>query len=131
MRSKGEMKMLEKLIGAQILTVSDNSIDVKLGDKVFTLEIISDDGDCCGYAAFTTNLLYSENDLRNPIITNVSIDNGESDYDSSSSVITFYGESKPLATIESQAGSGSGWNYGAFVSLTCKALDIDENLASW
>lgn len=122
--------MLEKLIGAQILTVSVDSIEVKLGDEVFTLEIISDGGDCCGYAEFTTNLLYSENDSRNPIITNVSLKSGESDYEDSS-VITFYGESKPLATIESEAGSGSGWSYGAFVSLKCKALDIDEYLASW
>lgn len=122
--------MLEKLIGAQILTVSDESIEVKLDNKVFTLDIISDDGDCCGYSAFTTNMLYSENDSRNPIITNVSLKSGESDYDDSS-VITFYGESKPLATIESEAGSGSGWGYGAFVSLRCKALDIDEDLASW
>ena len=122
--------MLEKLIGAQILTVNEDSIEVKLGDEVFTLEIISDGGDCCGYADFTTNLLYSENDSRNPIITNVTLENGESDYEDSS-VITFYGESNTLATIESEAGSGSGWHYGASVSLRCKALDIDEDLASW
>lgn len=122
--------MLENLIGAQILTVNDDSIEVKLGDKVFKLEIISYDGDCCGYSDFATNLLYSENDFRNPIVTNVSLESGGDSY-GDSSVITFYGESKPLATIESSAGSGSGWNYGAFVSLRCKALDIDEDLASW
>ncbi|MDX1769922.1 MAG: hypothetical protein R3328_00205 [Planococcaceae bacterium] len=123
--------MLEKLIGAQILTVNEDSIEVKLGENIFKLEIESDGGDCCGYASFTTNLLYSENDFRNPIITNVSLDNEENSYEGDSSVITFYGESKALATIESEAGSGSGWNYGAFVTLRCKALDIDENLASW
>lgn len=122
--------MLENLIGAQILTINDDSVEVKLGGKVFNLEIISDDGDCCGYADFKTNLLYSENDCRNPIITNVTLDVRE-DSDGDSSVITFYGESKPLATIESEAGSGSGWSYGAFVALRCKALDIDEDLASW
>lgn len=123
--------MLEKLIGAQILTVNEDSIEVKLNDEVFKLEIISNDGDCCGYAGFTTNLLYSENDFRNPIITNVELDNSEKNYDGDSSIITFYGESKALATIESEAGSGSGWNYGAFVALKCKALGIDEDLASW
>lgn len=122
--------MLEKLIGAQILTVNDDSIEVKLGEKTFKLEIVSDGGDCCGYADFTTNLLYSENDFRNPIITNVSLEGGEGAY-CDSSIITFYGESKPLATIESEAGSGSGWSYGAFVSLKCIPLDIDEDLASW
>lgn len=122
--------MLENLIGAQILTVSDDSIEVKLGDEIHTLEIISDGGGCCGYAEFTTNLLYSENDFRNPIITNVTIDSGDSNY-CDTSTVTFYGEAKPLATIESEAGSGSGWGYGAFVTLRCKSLDIDEDLASW
>jgi hypothetical protein len=122
--------MLENLIGAQILNVSNDSIEVKLGDEIYTLEIISDGGGCCGYADFTTNLLYSENDFRNPIITNVTIDSDDNNY-CDTSIVTFYGEVKPLATIESEAGSGSGWNYGAFVTLRCKELDIDEDLVSW
>ncbi|QQO41347.1 hypothetical protein 015DV004_132 [Bacillus phage 015DV004] len=122
--------MLEKLIGAQILTVSDDSIEVKLGDEIHTLEIISDGGGCCGYADFTTNLLYSENDFRNPIITNVVMDDGD-DSRCDTSVVTFYGEAKSLVTIESEAGSASGYSYGAFVTLRCKALGIDEDLASW
>lgn len=122
--------MLENLIGAQILTVNDDSIEVMLEGKIFTLEIDSDGGDCCGYANFTTNLLYSVNDCRNPIITNVSLENNGDGY-GDSSVVTFFGESKPLATIESEAGSGSGWNYGAYVTIRCKALDIEEDLASW
>ncbi|WP_102273205.1 hypothetical protein [Cytobacillus massiliigabonensis] len=122
--------MFEKLIGAQIVNVGDECIEVKIGAEVFKLEITSDDGDCCGFADFTTKLLYLPNDLRNPVITNVTREDSES-YDDDSSVITFFGESKPLATIESNAGSGSGWGYGAFVSLRCNALDIDETLASW
>lgn len=122
--------MLENLIGAQILKVDADFIEVKKGDEIFKLEIISDGGDCCGYADFTTNLLYSENDLRNPVITNVTLEDRGSDYEESST-ITFFGESKPLATIDSNAGSGSGWGYGSFVSLRCKALDIDETLVSW
>lgn len=122
--------MMEKLIGAQILTVNEYSIEVKLGENIFKLEIDSDGGDCCGYADFTTNLLYTENDERNPVITNVSREDGKEE-EGDSSVITFYGESKALVTIESEAGSGSGWNYGAVVTLRCKALDIEEYLASW
>jgi hypothetical protein len=122
--------MFVKLIGAQILNVDNNCILVKKGEEVYKLEIISDDGDCCGYADFTTNLLYTPNDLRNPVITNVSREDAEYD-NQDSSIITFFGESKPLATIESNAGSGSGWGYGACVSLHCKALGIDETLASW
>ena len=124
------MQMLDKLIGAQILSVCDSHIEVKKGEEHFKLEIVHDDGDCCGYADFKTNLLYTPNDLRNPVITNITREDGEDD-ECDSSIITFYGESKALASIESNAGSGSGWGYGAFVSLQCKALDIDENLASW
>ena len=123
--------MLEKLIGAQILNVGGNFIEVKKNGEVFELEITSDDGDCCGFADFTTTLLYSPNDSRNPIITNVERKSDEDDYDGDSSIITFYGESKPLATIESNASSGSGWGYGAIVLISCKALDIEETLASW
>lgn len=123
--------MLENLIGAQILKIDETSIEVKLREETYTLEIVSNDGDCCGYADFTTNLLYSEEDMRNPIITNVELKNKEGGYDGDSSVITFYGENKELATIESEAGSGSGWNYGACVTLKCKALEIEEDLASW
>lgn len=94
------------------------------------MNIETGSGDCCGYADFETKLLYSPNDLRNPIITNVTKED-ERGYDTDSSLVTFYGESKPLAPIESNAGSGSGWSYGAYVTLTCSALDIDEDLAYW
>ena len=122
--------MLEKLIGAQILSIEETLITVKLGDEVHTLEIESGDGGCCGYANITTNLLYSENDFRNPIITNVELKHTDEGYHVSS-VITFYGEHKPLVTIESEVGSGSGWGYGAYVSLQCKSLGIDKDLAVW
>ena len=121
--------MLEKLIGAQIVSIDESTIEVKLDGKVHTLDIVSDNGDCCGYAYFTTNLLYSEGDLRNPIITNVEVE--RTSYDGDASIVTFYGEYKPLATIESEATSGSGWSYGAYVNIRCNTLDIDEDLASW
>ncbi|MEN2468130.1 hypothetical protein [Ornithinibacillus sp. JPR2-1] len=122
--------MLENLIGAQILSVGETYIEVKKGEQVYKLEVLSDYGGCCGYANFTTKLLYSPNDLRNPVITSVARKDNGDDYEDSS-IITFFGESKPLATIESEAGSGSGWHYGACVTLHCKALDINEDLASW
>lgn len=126
---KGGEKMLERLIGAQIVKVDECFIEVKKDGKIYTLEIISHDGDCCGYADFETKLFCSQNNKRNPIITNVTKEEGDGGEDSS--IVTFFGESKPLAAIESVCGSGSGWEYGAFVKLQCKALDIDEILAEW
>ena len=123
--------MLEKLIGAQIVKVNETSIEVRLDDKAHELEIDTDYGGCCGYAEFKTNLLYSEDDARNPIITNVELVAKEGNYDGEQTIITFYGENKELANIESEAGSGSGWAYGACVTLRCKTLNIDETLAEW
>ena len=122
--------MLDKLIGSQIVSINEDSIVVKLGEKTHTLEIVASEGDCCGYADFTTALLYSEGCTENPIVTNVELKNSGGSY-SDSSVFTFYGGSRALATIESSAGSGSGWEYGACVYLVCKSLDIEEDLASW
>lgn len=122
--------MLEKLIGSQILKIEDSFITLKKEDKVFTLEFKSDDGGCCGYADFELNVFYDENSERNPIITNVDIINTDG-YDSETTTLTFYGENKELCNIESNAGSGSGWSYGACVSITCKELGIDEDIASW
>lgn len=122
--------MLKNLVGAQILKIEDDKIKVKLGEETYVLEIQSDDGDCCGYADFSTNLFYSEDDKRNPIITDVSIDHQDG-YDYSSSTVTFYGESDALASIDSNASSGSGYGYGAFVTLVCAELDVREELAHW
>lgn len=122
--------MLEKLIGGQILKIDESTISVKLGEDIYTLEILTDEGDCCGYADFEMRIKYSENDSTNPIITNIdSKEDGTSG--GVNAVITFYGEHKELVEIEAHAGSGSGWAYGAIVNLHCKALDIDETLATW
>lgn len=122
--------MLENLIGAQLVSIDDINIKVKLDGKLYNLEIYSDDGDCCGYAEFTTHLLYSEDDYRNPIITNIELVSN-SNGDGMTSVLTFYGENKELAKVESEAGSGSGWGYGSYVNIRCKMLGIDDELASW
>lgn len=123
--------MLGQLVGAQIVSINETNITVKIDGKTHELEIEADAGDCCGYADFTATMLYSEGDERNPVITNVEIKSDEGRYEGESSVLTFYGENKELATIESEAGSGSGWSYGAVVTLRCKSLDIDEDLAAW
>lgn len=122
--------MLEKLIGAQILKINESTIDVRLGEETHTLEILSDDGDCCGYSNFDINMKYSENATTNPIITNIEVKDNSSG-DSDGMIVTFYGENKELCEIEADAGSGSGWAYGAIVYMECKTLGIDETLANY
>lgn len=121
--------MLKNLIGAQVISIDGNEIKVKLNESIHTLTLNVDYGDCCGYADFEINLFYSENDSRNPIITNIEIVNTDSNGDSS--ILTFYGENKELLSIESEAFSGSDYEYGACVSLVCNTLNIDEDLAIW
>lgn len=122
--------MLEKLIGAQVTKVGKDEIDVQLNGKGYTLYLDSDDGDCCGYSGFEIIHFDEENTSDNPIITNVEYE-GEDDYDESTSKVTFFGLHKEILKIESSAGSGSGWNYGANVTISCKELDIDNTLAAW
>ena len=124
------MDKLKELIGAQILKINKDSITVKLNNNTYTLNLDAYNGDCCGYADFELNMRYSENDDRNPIITNIEIENKDY-YSGDSFVVTFYGENKEIATIEGSAGSGSGWTYGACVSITCSELGLDETLAQY
>ena len=121
--------MLDKLVGAQVVRINESSIEVKLGDKIHVLEIVVDEGDCCGFANFMT-LFYAEENERNPIITNIEVESGGDDY-REVIVVTFYGENRKIASIEAEAGSESGYSYGACVTLKCKTLDIDETLVKW
>lgn len=122
----------DKLIGAQIVSVGISHITLKKDGILYELELESDGGDCCGYGDFETHMYYEEDSERNPIITNVVLNEAEGTYGyGSSATLTFYGEDKELAEVEASAGSGSGWQYGAWVSISCSKLDIDEMLASW
>lgn len=122
--------MLEKLIGYQIVEMDDFKIIVKKDNNTYCIEIDDDSGSCCGYNEITTELLYTPNGDTNPIITNISIeDNNE--YNADSATITFFGEYAPIAKLNSYSSSGSGWVYGATVTLSCKLLDIDEIITSY
>lgn len=124
--------MLDKLIGAQIKRIKWDLIEIELNGKTYTLNSEEDNGDCCGFAKVNTIVHYEEGSKRNPIITNIEYEDTEDEYFEKYSMrITFYGESAPLVSIESEAGSGSGWQYGACVTLVCKALDIEEVMARW
>ena len=71
----------------------------------------------------------------NPIITEIAYENpskmtpyGE---DCDRLHITFMGESKPIAEINSLSSSGSGWFYGAHAWVVCKETKELEELTSW
>ena len=121
------------LIGYQLVSIDDEKIIVRKGDKEFTLGIRQDHGDCCGFNEITTELFISNEELnRNPIITNVEIDEAEDqESDGSNGRLTFFGEYAPIASVTSYSSSGSGWCYGACVTIECKMLKINDTLSSW
>ena len=126
----------QKLIGAQVLAVTNDGITVLINEKEFFLEIHTDDGDCCGFAyaqitALSDTLkVYHEDTTNNPVITDIkAVHSG--DGSSETVEITFFGESKELFEISGEAGSGSGWNYGATVSIVCSKLDLDEEIVGY
>jgi hypothetical protein len=119
------------LIGYQLVFINAEEIIVKKDDKEYTLFIQNDSGDCCGYNDITTELLIDNAEVkRNPIITNVEIDEYE-DGCGSKAKLTFFGEYKPIAVVDSYSSSGSGWCYGACVTIECKMLGIDDTLTAW
>lgn len=122
---------LSKLIGFQIVSISNTEIKVKNKcGEVFNISIEDDSGDCCGYNDIKTQLFYEEGSQRNPIITGVR-QARDVVGDSQSCEVTFFGEHKAIASISTFSSSGSGWYYGATVSVRCDALDIDDILSSW
>ena len=123
------------LIGMQLVKWDDDKkiLTVKNEDQLLDLVFDdSDEGDCCGYNEFFANLLVSDDDLSlNPVITNVEVLHNSDADDWQESKITFFGESKKLLCIESESGSGSGWSYGACVTVKCDAIGLSELVTSW
>lgn len=119
-------------VGAQVLEATECGVKVKKDGMEYDFYFEEDCGDCCGYNTFNAYVLYEKDSNRNPVITKVDVEDGGGEHDSLE--ITFFGESKALAKIESESGSGSGWCYGATVSLIFKPSDnesLELELTSW
>lgn len=122
---------LKDLFGYQLVSINQKEIIVQKDNRRYVLEITEDAGDCCGFNEINTTLLVSETELaNNPIITNVEIDECV-DGDGSRAKLTFFGEYKPIAVVNSYSSSGSGWCYGACVTIECQMLGIADALSRW
>lgn len=122
---------LNDLVGFQLVELNNEQMKVRKNNELYTIDFDCYEGDCCGYSSVDANLLIDKADLsRNPIITKI-VNNENEDGSSESVLITLFGEYKPIAEISAVAGSGSGWGYGAAVTLKCKPLEIDEGIVSW
>ena len=95
-------------------------VGMKYEDVVQKLEIIKDDGDCCGYAEVDVTL--PENTSNLTLKSCVEIQYGyDGNDDQDRKVLNFIFEtpegSELLLGYDLKAGSGSGWSYGAWVKL--------------
>lgn len=122
---------IKDLIGFQLVKINNSEIKLKKDDKTFTLSIVEDYGDCCGYNDIETNLFISKEELnRNPVITDITIEKSEYEWCETCKVV-FFGEEKNIAKLETNSSSGSGWCYGACVAIECKALELNKVLSKW
>lgn len=124
--------MINELIGAQLISFGKDKFKVKTAKgKVRTFVLDEDEGDCCGYNEVVATLLINKKELaNNPIITDIKESDTEED-DGNRHILTLVGISKPLAEINSYSSSGSGWCYGACVTLECKETRLSKILSSW
>lgn len=124
---------LKDLVGFQLVELNDDTMVVKKDNNVYTIDFNRDEGDCCGYTEVENNLLFDKNNTKsNPIITKIETESDTDEYGDYDVInITLFGEYKPMATIRAEAGSGSGWCYGASVTVECKPLQLEETIVSW
>lgn len=127
-RKKSFMR-IEDLIGYRLVSGNNEGFVVENDGKKYFLEIIDDGGDCCGFNDIITNFDLKEK----PIITRVEIKKCNEVFDDPGDTarITFFGLNKEIGKIESNSNSGSGWSYGACVSIICKDLCIREVITKW
>lgn len=121
------------LVGAKFIEKTETGFVVEKDDKRYNLDYATYDGDCCGWAKIEDTLLISDNDLLNPVIS--SCEFAEHEYDCGYDCkMTLLGISKPIYVANATASSGSGWQYGATVTLYC-VLDngdiANTTLAVW
>lgn len=134
MKKVKNMEFAESLIGAKLSCISDEKIVViDTNGKQRVFNFIKDDGDWCGFAEVNTHLYITQDELNtNPVITNVKTKRSSGEENESDDFyITLCGINKKLAKVSCRASSGSGWGYGATVTIRCKALNINDVLCEY
>lgn len=126
------MEIFDKLIGSRLISLDNDRMVVEKDGKTYNLDFVLYQGGCiCSYANITNTLLYDVNSETNPVITKVEVNDEDKEADEREITVTLFGMNKAIATIEAEAGSGSGWYYGACVTVECKDLDIDDELVCY
>jgi len=81
--------MLQELIGAKLIGINDEYIEVEKDGKTYFIDIEDEPGDCCGYNDISTKLLIDDNSK--PVITNIKSEGNDDEYDEGDDcLITFF-----------------------------------------
>ncbi len=103
--------------------INKHLIGLKYSEVIDKLEIEEDNGGCCGYASCEQNSFIPEGVDKDSLtlVGCVRIDYELDWGEDSRSVINFVfsdgNDGQFVAGYELEAGSGSGWSYGAYVQL--------------
>lgn len=116
-------------VGAQLIKITDSEIVIRRNKETYYFSYdIYDTGCICTYAEVNTNLLIDEKE--HPVITKVKYESNIN-YGDDSCKITFFGGDKAIAEASYCAGSGSGWEYGSYVTIVCRDLNLREVIVEY
>lgn len=112
--------------------VHHDLIGMKYDDVVTKLDITEDHGGCCGYASCEVSGIPDSVDPEKLILKGCTLIEYDSHNDDRK-VLNFLFENdlgnQYIYGLDCQAGSGSGWSYGAYVSVKLGDKELVE--ASW
>lgn len=128
-KSNKRISSLRKLVGMTLLDLNTQGFTVKDKDGE-QLHFVFDEneGDCCGFNKIKTTLSMSRKNP--PVITKVQYQDVSAG-DEDAIVITFFGLDREIAKIFSKSSSGSGWAYGATVSVKCREINFTEVITQY
>lgn len=114
--------------------VNQHLIGKSYKDIVDHLEIVEEQGDCCGYAgANVCTALPADLDTSTLVLKDCVQISYEEEYASARTVLNFIFSTpngdEVVYGYELSAGSGSGWSYGAYVKLMLQGEVLAEE--SW
>lgn len=125
--------MFSDLVGGRLVSLNQEGFVVEVYPTYRKTFLFSEDpGDCCGYNEVSSTLLVDTDPKNLPVITRIEhVVDENSVWDTQTCRITFFGEDKKLAEINTESGSGSGWQYGACVTVKCVETGEEEILSQW
>lgn len=128
-KANRQISSLRSLVGMKLIDLNSDGFTVEDKDGEWLHFVFDEDeGDCCGFNEIQTTLSMSRKNP--PVITKVQYqDVTEGDEDAV--IITFFGLNKEIAEIFSMSSSGSGWAYGATVSVKCREINFTEVITQY